>query len=116
MVDKEGQLEQLAQKWEFVLSPYREALSEKLTETELSALYSWLPVCFKAMHELYNELIPALSETPPSDRERLLDLFYALGGTAGVLEHIKTHIDDAGKGFNALLEILDDTTGTGKQS
>lgn len=114
MTDAERQLEKINQQWEAVLSPYREALSKKLTEVELSALYSWLPDCFKSMNKVCIKLIPALYENPANDRERLLDLFHEVGGTAGEIEHIKNHMRDAEKGFKALLEILEEVGGSDK--
>lgn len=111
---REHQIEKLHEQWDRVLSPYREALSQKLTEVELSALYSWLPDCFDSFTKVYHELIPALSEVPAGDSERILDLLYDIAGTAGEMDHIKSHLLDAEKGFKALLEILEELEGADK--
>lgn len=91
-----------------VIGPWHRELSEKLTEVELSALYSCIPDCLESFHKIYYELLPALVRMPSGDHDKLFDCLYEIGGISGSLEHIRSHIMDARKGFDVLLKLLED--------
>ena len=108
MAKKDEEFRKLLTQWnDTILAPWHQELAEKLDEVELSALYSCIPDCFESFYEVYYELLPALVRTQPNDFEKLFDYTHDIGGIGGSLEHIKSHITDARKGFDVLIKLME---------
>ena len=102
-------LEAIRRVWrDVIVTPRNEELATTLSPLEYSALHSCIPDCFESFHKIYDDLLPALAETPGDDHAKLHDLLYDIGGIAGELEHIREHIQAARKGFDVLLRLLAD--------
>jgi len=107
MEHKEKEFRNILRQWhETILAPWHEELNQRLGETKLSSLYASIPDCFESFYEIYYELLPALLQTSPNDYENLHDHINDVGGLAGALQHIKSHIIDAEEGFGVLIKLL----------
>ena len=74
-----------------------------ISELELSALSSWVMDCFDSYAEIYEDLLPKISNASSEDYELVHDCAVEIFSH---LDHIKSHIKDAEKGFSALLRSL----------
>ena len=92
--------------WNRVLARWDAELRTKLSADELSALYACLPDCFASFSRIYDDLLPALEQTPAVDHGRAHDHLHDIGSAAGELQHIRAHIAAAGRGFDVLLKFL----------
>lgn len=110
MTGKEQELRKILGQWnEIILAPWDDELAQRLSELDHSALHSCIPDCFESFYRIYHEILPAIAQTPADNADNydtLHDHFYDLGGIAGALEHIKSHIIDARTGFDVLLRLL----------
>jgi len=107
MEDKEKGFRNILRQWhETILAPWHEELNQRLGEVKLSSLYACIPDCFESFYEIYYEFLPALLQTSPKDYEKLHDYIHDVGGLAGALQHIKSHIIDAEDGFEVLINLL----------
>ena len=92
--------------WNRVLARWDAELQTKLSQDDLSALYASLPDCFASFTRIYDDLLPALEQTPTADHGQAHDRVHDIGSAAGELQHIKAHIAAAERGFAVLLKFL----------
>jgi hypothetical protein len=105
-MNKAAEFEKFLTWWNEILKKWHPELSKRLTDLQLSALYSCIPDCFKSMYEIYYEIIPAIVRTPPEDYTELHDKLFDIGGLGGALDHIQRHSADAQPGFLELFHLL----------
>ena len=104
-------VQRLRKQWNALLSRWDAELSTKLTADELSALYACLPDCFESFSRIYYDILPALEQMPAGDAATAHDHLHDIGSPAGQLEHVRSHIAAAEKGFEVLLKLLGESAG-----
>jgi hypothetical protein len=75
----------------------------KISELDLSALSSWVIDCFDSYVEIYEDLLPKINNASSEDYEMVHECVVEIFSH---LDHIKSHIKDAEKGFTELLRSL----------
>ena len=105
-MNKKAEFDKFLSQWNKILSPWHEELSQRLNNLDLSALYSCIPDCFEIMYEIYYKIIPSILRTSLQDYGKLHDQLFDIGGAGGTLSHIKSHIEDAERGFLELINLL----------
>lgn len=89
-----------------ILGSLRDLLEPNIPPGDRSALYACIPDCHHGMQRICSELLPTLARTAPTDYGTLHDLLFDIGGIAGELEHIRSHIDATRSAFDGLLKVL----------
>ncbi|OQX04118.1 MAG: hypothetical protein BWK80_54265 [Desulfobacteraceae bacterium IS3] len=94
-------LKLLATAWNSLLESEREALD--ISESDLSALSSWIEDCHGSFEEIYLSLLERIRSSSPTDYESAHDSVVEIYWQ---LDHIKNHITAAEKGFTELMRVL----------
>lgn len=93
----------ITQTWNKLIENNQKALSQTLSELNLSALNSWAGDCFQSFEKIYFNLLEEIRNAAPDNydliHDNVVDIFWQL-------DHIKKHIIDAEKGFSELMSLL----------
>ena len=116
MTEQDDRHDRIRHTWQNeILGQLRDTLEDHISPPDQSALYACVPDCYQSMRKICNELMPALARTAPTDYGTLHDLLFEIGGVAGELEHIRSHVDSARGAFDVLLRALARKAGDPRQ-
>jgi hypothetical protein len=100
--DKE-MINKIVSRWDLLLLNEKESMN--LSESELSALSSWVKDCYLSYNKLYQKILQSLCHVTSEDYDSIHDCVVE---TYWELDHIMQHISAARKGLSILMGVVAD--------